>query len=52
MLVMMNKETKRISKFTKEIRLEIEGHTVNRVPIIVIDSTKLQPLNAKTADYV
>ncbi|XP_030457756.1 palmitoyl-acyl carrier protein thioesterase, chloroplastic-like [Syzygium oleosum] len=52
MLVMMNKETRRIAKFTKEIRLEIERHTMNQVPIIVIDSTKMRPLNAKTADYV
>ncbi|KAL3735359.1 hypothetical protein ACJRO7_024483 [Eucalyptus globulus] len=34
MLVMTNKETRRISKFPEEIRLEIEGHTMNWVPII------------------
>ncbi|KAF8026813.1 hypothetical protein BT93_F3331 [Corymbia citriodora subsp. variegata] len=51
MLVMMNKETRRISKLPEEIRLEIEGHTMNQGPIIVIDSTKLQPLNTKTAHY-
>ncbi|XP_039170509.1 palmitoyl-acyl carrier protein thioesterase, chloroplastic-like [Eucalyptus grandis] len=50
--VMMNKETRRLSNFTEEIRREIEVHTVNRSPVVNMDGTKLQRLDAETADYV
>ncbi|XP_058004031.1 palmitoyl-acyl carrier protein thioesterase, chloroplastic-like [Hevea brasiliensis] len=47
----MNKKTRKISKFKKEIREELAPHFRNCDPIITKDSGKLLQLDVNTADY-
>lgn len=49
--VMMNKETRRLSKIPDEARAEIEGYFVDSPPVIDEDSRKLPKLDETTADY-
>lgn len=49
--VMMNKETRRLSKIPDEARAEIEGYFVDSPPVIDDDSRKLPKLDETTADY-
>lgn len=49
--VMMNKWTRRLSKFPKEVRMEIDPVFVEVVALME-DSRKLQKLNDSTADYI
>lgn len=50
--VMMNKQTRRLSKIPEEVRAEIGSYFVDRDPIIEDDSRKLAKLDDSTADYV
>lgn len=50
--VMMNKQTRRLSKIPEEVRMEIEPYFVERAIIVDEDSRKLPKLNDDTADYV
>ncbi|CAH9078793.1 unnamed protein product [Cuscuta epithymum] len=52
MWVMMNKETRRLSKMPDEVRAEIGSYFVDTPPIIDDDSRKLPKLNDETADYI
>ncbi|XP_041008113.1 palmitoyl-acyl carrier protein thioesterase, chloroplastic-like isoform X4 [Juglans microcarpa x Juglans regia] len=50
--VMMNKQTRRLSKIPEEVRGEIEPYFTDTVPVVEEDSRKLQKLDDNTADYV
>ncbi|XP_075076176.1 palmitoyl-acyl carrier protein thioesterase, chloroplastic-like [Nicotiana tabacum] len=50
--VMMNKETRRLSKIPEEARAEIEDYFVDSPPVIDDDSRKLPKLDETTADYI
>ncbi|WOK97036.1 palmitoyl-acyl carrier protein thioesterase, chloroplastic [Canna indica] len=50
--VMMNKQTRRLSKIPDEVRGEIGSYFVDREPIIDEDSRKLPKLEHNTADHV
>lgn len=50
--VMMNKQTRKLSKIPEEVRAEIGSYFVDRGPIIEDDSRKLAKLDDSTADYV
>ncbi|WOL14019.1 hypothetical protein Cni_G22799 [Canna indica] len=50
--VMMNKQTRRLSKIPEEVRAEIGSYFVDRGPIIDEDDRKLSKLEHDTADYV
>lgn len=50
--VMMNKETRRLSKIPDEARAEIEGYFVDSPPVIDEDSRKLPKLDETTSDYI
>ncbi|KAJ0959905.1 hypothetical protein J5N97_000339 [Dioscorea zingiberensis] len=50
--VMMNKNTRRLSKIPEEVRAEIEPYFLERSAIIDEDSRKLPKLNDDTADYI
>lgn len=50
--VMMNKETRRLSKIPDEVREEIDGYFMDSPPIIDDDSRKLPKLDDNNADYI
>ncbi|KAK9059465.1 hypothetical protein SSX86_020167 [Deinandra increscens subsp. villosa] len=50
--VMMNRETRRLSKIPDEVRDEIEHYFVDAPPVVEDDSIKLPKLEESTADYV
>uniref|UniRef100_A0A7N0T7F6 Acyl-[acyl-carrier-protein] hydrolase n=1 Tax=Kalanchoe fedtschenkoi TaxID=63787 RepID=A0A7N0T7F6_KALFE len=50
--VMMNKQTRRLSKMPDEVREEIEPYFMNADPLVDDDSTKLPKLAVDAADYV
>ncbi|KAL9685722.1 hypothetical protein QQ045_023173 [Rhodiola kirilowii] len=50
--VMMNKQTRKLSKIPDEVREEIEPYFGDAVPIVDDDSTKLPKLAVDAADYV
>ncbi|XP_023537763.1 palmitoyl-acyl carrier protein thioesterase, chloroplastic-like [Cucurbita pepo subsp. pepo] len=49
--VMMNKETRKLSKIPEEVRSEIEPHFTDSSPVIN-DDRRLSKLDGDTADYV
>ena len=49
---MMNKKTRKPSKFIEETREEIKEVSMDCDPIVEEDDTKLRNLNFETADYV
>ncbi|PSS01852.1 Palmitoyl-acyl carrier protein like [Actinidia chinensis var. chinensis] len=50
--VMMNKETRRISKLPPEVRGEIGSYFVDSPPLVDEDGRKLSKLEESTADYI
>ncbi|CAM8922990.1 unnamed protein product [Rhodiola kirilowii] len=50
--VMMNKQTRKLSKMPDEVRAEIEPYFIDYAPIVDEDSRKLPKLEEVTADYV
>ncbi|KAL3623982.1 Palmitoyl-acyl carrier protein thioesterase, chloroplastic [Castilleja foliolosa] len=50
--VMMNKETRKLSKIPDEVREEIGVYFVDSPPIVDDDSRKLPKLDDNTADYI
>lgn len=50
--VMMNRETRRLSKIPDEVRGEIEHYFVDAPPVVDDDGRKLPKLDETTADYV
>ncbi|XP_047327049.1 palmitoyl-acyl carrier protein thioesterase, chloroplastic-like [Impatiens glandulifera] len=50
--VMMNKQTRRLSKIPDEVREEIEPYFVDSPPVVDDDGRKLPKLDEKSADYV
>ncbi|KAI3446949.1 hypothetical protein Pfo_003614 [Paulownia fortunei] len=50
--VMMNKETRRLSKIPDEVREEIGGYFVDSPPIVDDDTRKLPKLDDNNADYI
>ncbi|KAA8535014.1 hypothetical protein F0562_030017 [Nyssa sinensis] len=50
--VMMNKETRRLSKMPDEVREEIGPYFVDSPPVVDEDSRKLPKLDDSTADYI
>ncbi|KAF8034406.1 hypothetical protein BT93_C0644 [Corymbia citriodora subsp. variegata] len=50
--VMMNKNTRRLSKLPEEVRGEIEPFFLNSPPVIAEDNRKLPKLDECTADFV
>ncbi|XP_052183072.1 palmitoyl-acyl carrier protein thioesterase, chloroplastic-like [Diospyros lotus] len=50
--VMMNRETRRLSKIPDEVRLEIGPYFVDSPPVLDEDSRKLQKLDESTADCI
>ncbi|KAF8364790.1 hypothetical protein HHK36_033234 [Tetracentron sinense] len=50
--VMMNKQTRKLSKMPEEVRREIEPQFIDCAPILNEDSRKLPKLNDNTLDYV
>uniref|UniRef100_Q9FQY0 Acyl-[acyl-carrier-protein] hydrolase n=1 Tax=Iris germanica TaxID=34205 RepID=Q9FQY0_IRIGE len=50
--VMMNQNTRRLSKFPEEVRAEIEPYFMERAPVIDDDNRKLPKLDDDTADHV
>ncbi|GMQ06710.1 hypothetical protein CsSME_00051184 [Camellia sinensis var. sinensis] len=50
--VMMNKETRRLSKIPNEVRGEIGTFFVDSPPVVDEDSRKLLKLDESTADYI
>ena len=50
--VMMNKETRRLSKFPEDVRAEIGPYFVKQDPVIEEDNRKLPKLNDDNADHV
>lgn len=51
-LVMMNKETRRISKLPNEIREEIGSYFVDSPPVVDEDNRKSPKLDESTADCI
>lgn len=49
--VMMNKQTRRLSKIPEAVRGEIEPYFVNASPVVDEDGRKLPKLDDNTADY-
>ncbi|KAI3811122.1 hypothetical protein L1987_20839 [Smallanthus sonchifolius] len=50
--IMMNKETRRLSRIPDEVRREIEHYFVDAPPVVDDDCRKLPKLEETTADYV
>ncbi|XP_038890785.1 palmitoyl-acyl carrier protein thioesterase, chloroplastic-like [Benincasa hispida] len=50
--VMMNKETRKLSKIPEEVRIEIEPFFMNTAPVIEDDGRRLPKIDDDTADYV
>ncbi|EPS63635.1 hypothetical protein M569_11148, partial [Genlisea aurea] len=50
--VMMNKETRKLSKIPDEVRSEIGGYFVDSPPIIREDERKIPKLDEHTADHI
>lgn len=50
--VMMNKQTRRLSKFPEEVRAEIGPYFLDKGPVIEEDSRKLPKLGDDNADHV
>ncbi|CAA0808797.1 Palmitoyl-acyl carrier protein thioesterase-chloroplastic [Striga hermonthica] len=50
--VMMNKETRRLSKIPDEVREEIGGYFVDSPPTVDDDNRKLPKLDDSTVDYI
>lgn len=50
--VMMNKETRKLSKIPDEVRAEIEHYFVDAPPVVEDDNIKLPKLEETNADYV
>ncbi|KAL0552811.1 hypothetical protein IC582_011938 [Cucumis melo] len=50
--VMMNKETRKLSKIPEEVRREIEPFFMNTAPVIEDDGRRLPKIDDDTADYV
>ncbi|CAM8888581.1 unnamed protein product [Rhodiola kirilowii] len=50
--VMMNKQTRRLSKMPDEVRAEIQPYFIDSAPIVDEDSRKLPKLDEVSADYV
>lgn len=51
-LVMMNKETRKISKLPNEVREEIGSYFVDSPPMVDEESGKSPKLDESTADYI
>lgn len=49
---MMNKQTRRLSKFPEEVRAEIGPYFMEQDPVIADDNRKLPKLNDDIADHV
>ncbi|CAK9172276.1 unnamed protein product [Ilex paraguariensis] len=52
LLVMMNKETRKLSRFPNEVRAEIGHYLVDSPPVLDEDGIKIPELDDNTADYV
>ena len=50
--VMMNKQTRKLSKIPGEVRGEIEPYFANSPPIVEEDGRKLPKLDDDSADYI
>uniref|UniRef100_A0A7N0TC02 Acyl-[acyl-carrier-protein] hydrolase n=1 Tax=Kalanchoe fedtschenkoi TaxID=63787 RepID=A0A7N0TC02_KALFE len=50
--VMMNKQTRKLSKMPDEVRAEIQPYFIDSDPVVDEDSRKLPKLDEVTADYV
>ncbi|GAB2215991.1 hypothetical protein Droror1_Dr00023757 [Drosera rotundifolia] len=50
--VMMNKETRKLSKMPDEVRTEIRCHLLDKPPVIDEDGRKLPKLDDNTAEYI
>lgn len=50
--VMMNKQTRKLSKLPDEVRAEIETYFVDTPPVVDEDSRKLPKLTGSNADYI
>ncbi|GAB2300387.1 Palmitoyl-acyl carrier protein thioesterase, chloroplastic [Dionaea muscipula] len=50
--VMMNKETRKLSKMPDEVRAEIRGYFLDKPPVIDDDGRKLRKLDDNTAEYI
>lgn len=50
--VMMNKQTRRLSKIPEEVRDEIEPHFLDSAPVVEEDDRKLPKLDEETADFI
>ncbi|XP_020243882.1 palmitoyl-acyl carrier protein thioesterase, chloroplastic-like [Asparagus officinalis] len=50
--VMMNKQTRKLSKFPEEVRTEIQSYFMERGPVIHEDNGRLPKLNDNAADHV
>ncbi|ONK76624.1 uncharacterized protein A4U43_C03F30270 [Asparagus officinalis] len=50
--VMMNKQTRKLSKFPEEVRAEIGPYFIEQDPVINEDNRKIPKLNDDTADHV
>lgn len=50
--VMMNKQTRKLSKIPPEVREEIEPYFMDSAPIVDEDMRKLPKLDDRTADFV
>lgn len=50
--VMMNKETRKISKLPNEVREEIGSYFVDSPPVVDEESRKSPKLDESTADYI
>ena len=49
---MMNKETRKLSRFPNEVRAEIGHYLVDSPPVLDEDGKKIPELDDNTADYV
>ncbi|KAK3439284.1 hypothetical protein EUGRSUZ_C04139 [Eucalyptus grandis] len=52
MWVMMNKNTRKLSKMPEEVREEIEPYFLNSAPVVEEDNRRLPKLNDDTADFI
>ncbi|GAB2232501.1 hypothetical protein Drorol1_Dr00011538 [Drosera rotundifolia] len=50
--VMMNKETRKLSKMPDEVREEIGGYFLDKAPVLADDGRKLPKLDDGTAEYI
>lgn len=50
--VMMNKNTRKLSKMPEEVREEIEPYFLNSAPVVEEDNQRLPKLNDDTADFI